>query len=213
MAHRTSALTISTFAMGASLGSTNSVPFRFRIVAFGNASTIVLGPINCSAPTQVFPLDETGIQRSVAMTAGATSAGVFYTPERHDGHIEGASYPRLPLIRQWPCNGWHLCDGADQGSAVRPGVKKPGAVVQAAYVSNTRSTTATTNTQVQTGTTKTITPTNTISLIRVMAFGTLNDSTAAQSAIAQLSRGTGPTPIGTLTECFNTGATPAAQHP
>ena len=31
--HRTSAPTISTFAMGASLGSTNSVPFRFWIVA------------------------------------------------------------------------------------------------------------------------------------------------------------------------------------
>ncbi len=97
VAHRTSASTISTFAMGASLGSTNSVPFRFWIVAFDNASTVVLGLINCSAPTQVFPLDETGIQRSVAMTAGATSAGVFYTT---NGTIEGASYPRLPRIRQ-----------------------------------------------------------------------------------------------------------------
>lgn len=29
----------------------------------------------------------------------------------------------------------------------------------------------------------------------------------------QLSRGTGPTLIGTLTECFNTGATHAARHP
>jgi hypothetical protein len=56
------------------------VPFRFWIVAFDNARTVVLGLINCSAPTQVFPLDETGIQRSVAMTAAATSAGVFYTP-------------------------------------------------------------------------------------------------------------------------------------
>ena len=51
------------------------------MVAFDNASTVVLGLINCSAPTQVFPLDETGIQRSVAMTAGATSTGVFYTPK------------------------------------------------------------------------------------------------------------------------------------
>ena len=65
----------------------------------------------------------------------------------------------------------------------------------------------------QTATIKTITPTNTISLIRVMAFGTLNDSTAAQYAIAQLPRGTGPTLIGTLTECFNTGATRAVRHP
>ena len=99
----------------------------------------------------------------------------------------------------------HLCDGADQGSVVQPSVKKPGAVGQTTYASNSGSTTATTNTQVQTGTTKTITPTNTISLIRVTAFGMLNESTAAQYAIAPLSRGTGPTLIGTLTERFITG--------
>jgi hypothetical protein len=46
-----------------------------------------------------------------------------------------------------------------------------------------------------------------------MAFGTLNDSTAAPYTLAQLSRGTGPTLIGALTECFNTGATCAARHP
>jgi hypothetical protein len=147
------------------------------------------------------------------MTAGATSAGVFYTPNgttvtskahRIFGYLEYAS----GLATAGP-----LCDGADQGSAVRPGVKKPSAIVRTAYASNTGSTTATTNTQVQTETTKTITPTNTVSLIRVMAFGTLNDSTAAQYVIAQLSRGTGLTQIGTLTECFNTGATRAARHP
>jgi hypothetical protein len=66
---------------------------------------------------------------------------------------------------------------------------------------------------VQTGTTKTITPTNTIGLIRVTAFGMLNESTADQYAIAPLSRGTGPTLIGTLTERFNTGATRSARHP
>jgi hypothetical protein len=43
-----------------------------------------------------------------------------------------------------------------------------------------------------------------------MASGMLTDSTAA---IAQLSRGTGLTLIGTLTECLNTGATRAARHP
>jgi hypothetical protein len=90
-------------------------------------------------------------------------------------------------------------------SCFSPGVKKPGAIVQTAYASNTGSTTATTNTQVQTGTTKTITPTSTISLNRVLAFRTLNDSTAGQHAIAQPSCGTRPTLIGTLTECFNMG--------
>jgi hypothetical protein len=34
------------------------LPFRLWNVTFDNASTVVLGLINCSAPTQVFPLDE-----------------------------------------------------------------------------------------------------------------------------------------------------------
>jgi hypothetical protein len=80
-------------------------------VAFDNASIVVLSLIICSAPTQVFPLDETGIQRSVAITAGATSAGVFYTPNgtmvtkahRILGYLEYASgLATAPMRRRRP---------------------------------------------------------------------------------------------------------------
>jgi hypothetical protein len=84
------------------------------------------------------------------MTARATSAGVFCTPNgttvtskphRILGYLEYASglatagtYATAPTKVQ----------------LVGPGVKKPGAIVHTAYASNTGSTTATTNTQVQT---------------------------------------------------------------
>ena len=171
------------------------------MVAFDNASTVVLGLINCSAPTQAFPLDETGIQRSVAMTAGATSTGVFYTP---NGTTVTSKAHRLPRIRQW--------DGADKGSAVRPcqeaGCHRADRLREQYRIDHGDHQHAGADRNDQDDH-----PTNAISLIRVMAFGTLNDSTAAQYAIAQLSRGTGPTLIGTLTECFNTGTTRAARDP
>jgi hypothetical protein len=198
VAHRTSTLTISTFATGSVARIDLSAPFRFWIVAFDNASTVVLGLflLCADAGFSARRNRHSEVGGAVTMTAGATPAGAFYTPNRTTVTSKAYQYPRLSRIRRWPCNGWHLCDGADQRSAVRPGVKKPGAIVQTAYASNTESTTATTNTQVQTGTTKTITPTSTISLIRV---------TAGQHAIAQPSRGTGPTLIGTLTEWFSMG--------
>jgi hypothetical protein len=145
------------------------------------------------------------------MTAGATSAGVFYTP--NDTTVTSKAHRILGHLASGLATAGTYATAPTKVQLFGPGVKKPGAIVQTAYASNTGSTTATTNTPVQSGTTKTITPTNTISLVRVMAFGTLNDSTAAQYVIAQLSRGTGLTQIGTLTECFNTGATRAARHP
>lgn len=75
-----SALTINTNGVGASLGSSNSTPFRFWVVAFNNGGAAVLGLINCSTATQIFPLTENTLHSSIAISAAATSAGVYYTP-------------------------------------------------------------------------------------------------------------------------------------
>ena len=76
----TSALSINTNAVGASLGAANGTPFRFWIVLFNNGGTPVLGLINCRGTNQIFALDETSVQSTTAISASATSAGVFYTP-------------------------------------------------------------------------------------------------------------------------------------
>jgi hypothetical protein len=75
----TSALSINTNAVGASLGSANGTPFRFWVVLFNNGGTAALGLINCRGTNQIFALDETSPQSTTAMSASATSAGVFYT--------------------------------------------------------------------------------------------------------------------------------------
>jgi hypothetical protein len=77
----TSALSINTSATGATLGTSGaSTPFRFWVVLFNNGGTAVLGLVNCTASGQIFALDETSAQSTTAMSASATSAGVFYTP-------------------------------------------------------------------------------------------------------------------------------------
>ncbi len=77
----TSALSINTNAVGASLGAgSSSTPFRFWVVAFNNGGTAVPALINCVGSGQIFALDETSVQSTTPMSASATSAGVFYTP-------------------------------------------------------------------------------------------------------------------------------------
>lgn len=76
----TSALSISTFATGATLGAPNTTPFRLWIVVFNNAGTPVLALINCSLATQIFPLVEALAQSTTGISGSATAAGTFYTP-------------------------------------------------------------------------------------------------------------------------------------
>ena len=76
----TSALSINTNAVGATLGAANGTPFRFWVVLFNNGGTPVLGLINCIGSGQIFALDETSVKSTTAMSSSATSAGVFYTP-------------------------------------------------------------------------------------------------------------------------------------
>lgn len=127
---QTSALSISTFAAGASLGSSNGSPFRLWVVVFNNAGTNVLALINCSTATSVLPLNESATASSTAMSAAATAAGTFYTPNgttvaakafRILGYVEYGSglatagtYVSLPTTLQ----------------VFGPGIKKPGDVVQ-----------------------------------------------------------------------------------
>lgn len=127
---QTAALSITTNATGATLGSFNSTPFRFWVVAFNNSGTNVLALINCSNATTIFPLNEGAVASSTAMSGSATSAGVFYTPNgttvtskafRILGYVEYGSglttagtYASSPTIIQ----------------VLGPGIHKPGDTVQ-----------------------------------------------------------------------------------
>lgn len=155
----TSALSINTNATGATLGSSNNVPFRFWIVAFNNAGTVVLGLINCSNSTTIFPLVESNVQSTTGISAAATSAGVFYTPngttlsscafriigwlEYSSGLTTAGTYASVPTKLQ----------------LFGPGQRLPGQCVQVA--SSTSSSTA------QSAFSLSITPTSSANLIKV----------------------------------------------
>src|SRR5882724_9532310 len=76
----TTALSISTFATGATLGSTNGTPFRLWLVAFNNAGTVTLALINCSGGGNIFCPQETALASTTPMSGSATSSSVYYTP-------------------------------------------------------------------------------------------------------------------------------------
>lgn len=167
------ATSISTFATGATLGSSNTTPFRFWVVAFDNAGTIVLGLINCSIATQIFPLNEGAVQSSTPISGTATAAGTYYTPNgttvtsksiRILGYIEynaglttAGTYNALPTEIQ----------------LFGPGIKKPGDVVQSAYFSTNTNTTNNTLSYINTAVTLAITPTSSVNLVKANVTGTL----------------------------------------
>lgn len=193
----TSALSINTNGIGASLGSSNGVPFRFWLVAFNNAGSAVLGLINCSTPTQIFPLNETALQSSTPISNSATSAGVFYTPNgvtvsnapiRILGYVEYANglatagtYLTVPTTIQ----------------LFSSGVKKPGDIVQMVQ-GTTSSSTGISGANTQTSLSASITPTSSINLILADADWMVNSGTT--SGITQyfrMARTVGPTYFGT----------------
>lgn len=190
-----SALSVNTNGVGASLGSVNNVPFRFWVVAFNNAGTVVLGLINCSNANQIFPLNEGTLQSSTPFSSGATSAGVFYTPNGTTvaskpfkilGYIEYSSglalvgtYGILPTITQ----------------LFGSGIKKPGDLVQKVVPALITTTTTCGTGFTQTTITAAITPTSTVNPVSVEAIAT-GSVGANATATAQLSRGTSPTLIG-----------------
>lgn len=200
-----SALSISTNATGATLGSSNSVPFRFWICLFNNAGTPVLALINCSTQSAtavaIFPLNESATPSTTAISGSATSAGVFYTPngttlaskafriigylEYSSGLVTAGTYNTAPTTLQ----------------LFGPGNKKPGDVVQSVQTSTTSTTNISSATKVATALTATITPTSAVNPVKVSAFGQLEWVSSASlgiSVLAQIYRSTGSTAIGNI---------------
>lgn len=139
---QTGALSVDTNAVGASLGTANSnTPFRFWVVAFNNGGTNVLALINCTGANQIFPLDETTVQSSTPMSAAATSAGVFYTP--NGTTVTSKAFRILGYVEYGTglTTGGTYASGPTAIQVFGPGIRKPGEPVQRLF-SSTTSTTA-----------------------------------------------------------------------
>jgi hypothetical protein len=193
----TSALSISTI-VGATLGSQNGTPFRFWVVLYSNGGTPALGLINCSTLSGgITSLDEAGSAVTpTQMSAGATSAGVFYCA---NGTSVASSVIRILGYLTYETG---LVTAGTYNNAptfVRlfgPGVKKPGDALQNITATiSTPTTVGQSNTQ--TAVTASITPSSRANLI--VARGIVYVQQGSTNAILQWSRGTSPTLVGSPT--------------
>ena len=195
----TSALSISTNATGASLGTQSSnVPFRLWILAFNNAGTVELAlwhsGAGAAAPA-INPLNEALLESTTGIGSGATSAGVFYTPNgvsltscafRIIGYLDYASglttagtYASAPTKLQ----------------LFGPGIAKPGQIVNSAYATaNTETAINSTTSNTATNLAGTIVVSSSPNPVRINANAcmTLNQdavNTGGQYTLTQLYRG------------------------
>jgi hypothetical protein len=195
----TGPLSIST-VVGATLGSqSGNVPFRFWVVLYYNNGVPVLGLINCSTllngAGSVFPIDEAGSAITpTQLSAGATSAGVFYCP---NGTVVASSVFRILGYLTYEVG---LVTAGTYNNAptfVRlfgPGVKKPGDSLQTIPAVITAFTAVNSAAFVQTVVTASITTKSAANIIRVR--GTVVVQQGQSNAVLQWSRGTTPTLVG-----------------
>lgn len=210
----TSALSINTNATGATLASQNNKPFRFWVVAFNNAGSAVLALWHSGAGASSIalnPMNEATLQSTTGISAAATSAGVFYTP--NGTSLSGKAFRILGYIEYVTglATAGTYSAAPDIVQLFGPGIKKPGDIVQAAYATATSGTTSSTTVQTATNTTVSLTPTSTANPVVVRATGVIGTVSNVNGNLAQISRGSGPTLIGTKVSAAastNSGGTP-----
>jgi hypothetical protein len=212
------ATSINTNATGATLGSSNSVPFRIWIGVFNNGGTGVLALFNASTQSStavtIKALDETGVASTTAISGGATSAGVWYTP---NGTTLTNKAFRIVGYVDYDVGGTLATAGTYSSAPTKvqvfgPGVKLPGQVVQTVYTTTTTTTSNSSTTKSATALTGTITPTSGVNPVKVSARGQVFYNTTAASGnatILQLYRGTGTTAIGNMSAVGGFGGTTA----
>jgi hypothetical protein len=201
----TSALSITTNAVGASLGSSNNTAFRFWVEAFDNGGTVVLSLFNAVSvgtnSTQCFPLYPATVATTVAISGSATSAGTFYTP--NGTTLTSKAHTTIGYIEY---NSTGLATAGTYATAPNfiqtfgPGIRKPCEPVQSAYFpqpGNVTSATATTYTTVTWPATPTIAPNSAANIVKVTWNAYVNASAGNALFLRILRAGT--TAIGVAT--------------
>lgn len=206
----TSALSMTTNSIGASLGATNSVPFRIWFALFNNSGTAVLAMRNCSNETTVFSLAEYGVASTTGVSGAATSAGVWYTPN-------GVSLANCAfrIIGYCDYNGGLITAGTytidPTGTVVfGPGIKKPGDIVQVQSGLSVTPGTTTSSVYAALGPTLSISLTSAANVVRVSAVGGAAVNVTVLAYI-QLARGASLIgfPIGVIPTSTNTSSSVA----
>ncbi len=196
---QTATPTAITAPSGASLGSTNGVPFRVWTVLFNNGGTAALGLIQTvtggATPTAISAIQESSTPSPTAISAGSTSAGTFYAASS----IGNKAFRILGYLDfstgQATAGTW--VTAPDRIQSFGPGIKKPGDTVQTVYVTTTSTSTVANATPVATALNGSITPTSSINFVKVDAVGRAACGTSCATLItAQIYRTSGSVALG-----------------
>ncbi len=153
----------------ATLGTSNSVPFRLWVVAFNDGGTVRLGVMNCTIPTahsaSIYQLAAWGLASSTAITTGSDSAQVFYTGSA----VTSKAYTVLGYVTYESglatAGTWSAAP--DRVQAYVAGTPLPGQVVQVRTATYATQTTSSSATYADTGLTVAITPTSAANGVKV----------------------------------------------
>jgi hypothetical protein len=138
------ALSMTTNATGATMGTSNNTPFHVWFALFNNAGTAVPAMRVCStAAGSIFPVAEYGVASTTAISGSATSAGVWYTP--NGTALTNCAFRLIGYCEYTSGLATAGTYASDPNNTVLfgPGVKKPGDLVQRAYNSSTAASTGT----------------------------------------------------------------------
>lgn len=209
----TGALSMTTNATGASLGASNSTPFRIWFALFNNGGTAVLAMRNCSTATQVYSLAEYGVASTVSITSGATSAGVWYTP---NGTTLSNKAFRIIGYCEYTTGNLLVTAGtytADPSNVVifGTGIKKPGDVVDTIYAITT-TTSAVAGSLAATPLSSPISLSSAINLVKVSAFGSVQMVSAGHIGGFQIGQGSSSNLIGNVSPISTSGASATLQQ-
>jgi len=185
------ALSITTNAVGASLGTSNNIAFRFWVVAFDNSGTVVLGLYNASTTNGCQGINETIVQSSTAMSGSANAAYVYYTP--NGTTITSKSVKILGYVEY---NATGLATAGTYATAPNfiqtfgPGIKKPCDVLQSVFGSQGGgvATTTTSSTYAATTTSAALVPASAANLFSCTATGGLLFTSSSIRAYATVFR-------------------------
>lgn len=193
LVQQTTAISISTNATGASLGSVANTAFRFWVVVFNNTGTNVLALFNAWDGSSIQPLNEGVLASTTPISGSATSAGVFYSP--NGTTVSSKAYRILGYI-EYNSTGLTTpgtyASGPNFIQVFGSGIRKPGEVVQiqTTSYSTVGSTSSGGFANLASGQTKTITPTSAANPIRVYSAGNVTTNATSNVGFRQV-RGAG----------------------
>jgi hypothetical protein len=184
-----------TIPSGATLGTSNGVPFKVWIFEDYDGGTPELGVASCSNATTIFPCAawESTLPTSVTIGGSSNSGGVLYS-------VAGVSAEAVRIVGFCEFDSGLTTAGAWASSCTTlqpfgPGVKKPGDVVQTLYQSTASTTNCnSTSLTVETALHLPITLASAANLVKIEAQTA--QSGAGDTFVWQMSRGTTPTLIG-----------------